>query len=361
MQRDYYPFGQTLNAAGDDLTSMQFSQKQIAPDSTIYYFGVRYYSPRIGRWLVPDPAGQGFSPYVYCGNNPLNMVDPDGALFGIDGLIVSGVSFFTSYISTGMSTGNWGKDALMNGLIAAGSAWLGYNTGGAAAGLFSAPGSASYAIGSASIAGAVGGATGSAASQLYYTGKVNLDDVGFSAGYGLLSGFAGGVSGQFITPDPVLTSMIGGTAGGWMQSGDFHGAFMGAWWGGIDASLTIMSYEAYGRYLTNKYFKENAYGEKVPGYDCKSFANEMMKNIPGDQSYADFEVSHWGVDIGGTKYGQHMILSKEGGGGPITVLTGRQLSTGNGTFVKPGTYYNPYSRKMQYWGGYRRYNIKRGW
>ncbi len=27
---------------------------------------------------MPDPAGQGFSPYVYCGNNPLIMVDPDG-------------------------------------------------------------------------------------------------------------------------------------------------------------------------------------------------------------------------------------------------------------------------------------------
>jgi RHS repeat-associated protein len=80
MQRDYYPFGQTLNAAGDDLTSMQFSQKQVAPDSTIYYFGVRYYSPRIGRWLVPDPAGQYWSPYTFCGNNPLVFVDEDGEL-----------------------------------------------------------------------------------------------------------------------------------------------------------------------------------------------------------------------------------------------------------------------------------------
>jgi RHS repeat-associated protein len=97
MQRDYYPFGQTLTAAGDDLTSMQFSQKQVAPDSNIYYFGVRYYSPRIGRWLVPDPAGQGFSPYVYCGNNSLNMVDPNGALFGIDDLFFWGMVTYSGY------------------------------------------------------------------------------------------------------------------------------------------------------------------------------------------------------------------------------------------------------------------------
>jgi RHS repeat-associated protein len=58
---------------------MQFSQKQVAPDSNIYYFGVRYYSPRIGRWLVPDPIKTGFTPYNYCHNNPLQYIDPNGA------------------------------------------------------------------------------------------------------------------------------------------------------------------------------------------------------------------------------------------------------------------------------------------
>ncbi len=45
---------------------------------------MRYYDPTIGRWLTPDPAGQYHSSYVYCGNNPLNTVDPDGTTgFGL--------------------------------------------------------------------------------------------------------------------------------------------------------------------------------------------------------------------------------------------------------------------------------------
>jgi uncharacterized protein RhaS with RHS repeats len=38
----------------------------------------RYLDQRIERWLVPDPAGQYWSPYIYCGNNPVNRIDPDG-------------------------------------------------------------------------------------------------------------------------------------------------------------------------------------------------------------------------------------------------------------------------------------------
>ena len=41
----------------------------------------RYFDPTIGRWLVPDPlAGKypSISPYVYCANNPLKYIDPNG-------------------------------------------------------------------------------------------------------------------------------------------------------------------------------------------------------------------------------------------------------------------------------------------
>jgi hypothetical protein len=38
------------------------------------------YEPVIGRWIVPDPIRQYFSPYLAMGNNPVNGVDPDGGL-----------------------------------------------------------------------------------------------------------------------------------------------------------------------------------------------------------------------------------------------------------------------------------------
>ncbi|MDY0092591.1 MAG: RHS repeat-associated core domain-containing protein [Candidatus Vecturithrix sp.] len=38
----------------------------------------RYYDPKIGRYLQPDPAGDGLNPYIYVGSNPVNAVDPLG-------------------------------------------------------------------------------------------------------------------------------------------------------------------------------------------------------------------------------------------------------------------------------------------
>ena len=39
------------------------------------------YDFAVGRWLSPDPLAEkyyGISPYVFCGNNPLRYIDPDG-------------------------------------------------------------------------------------------------------------------------------------------------------------------------------------------------------------------------------------------------------------------------------------------
>ena len=50
----------------------------------LYYYGVRYYDPGVGRFLTRDPlSGDLMSPqtlnqYVYCLNNPLKYIDPKG-------------------------------------------------------------------------------------------------------------------------------------------------------------------------------------------------------------------------------------------------------------------------------------------
>ena len=46
----------------------------------LYYFRARWYDPVTGRWLSNDPIGisGGLNQYVFCGNNPVNFVDPFG-------------------------------------------------------------------------------------------------------------------------------------------------------------------------------------------------------------------------------------------------------------------------------------------
>lgn len=58
-------------------------------ETELYYCNSRYYNPEWGRWISPDsieyldPSSiNGLNLYVYCNNDPINMVDPTGH-FGI--------------------------------------------------------------------------------------------------------------------------------------------------------------------------------------------------------------------------------------------------------------------------------------
>ena len=62
-------------------TPYKFNGKELDAETGLYYYGARYYDPKISLWLGVDPMmekGPESSPYCYAMNNPLNMVDPDG-------------------------------------------------------------------------------------------------------------------------------------------------------------------------------------------------------------------------------------------------------------------------------------------
>lgn len=58
-----------------------FSAKERDPETGLSYFGARYYNSDLSIWLSVDPMSAKYphqSNYVYCSNNPIKVVDPNG-------------------------------------------------------------------------------------------------------------------------------------------------------------------------------------------------------------------------------------------------------------------------------------------
>ena len=86
-ENHYYPFGERwdygINPTGL-ANRYQYNGKEdqnIEFDLPTLDYGARHYSPSTARWLSPDPLAEKYynlSPYAFCGNDPVNYVDPDG-------------------------------------------------------------------------------------------------------------------------------------------------------------------------------------------------------------------------------------------------------------------------------------------
>jgi RHS repeat-associated protein len=79
---DYGAWGDVIREQKSDLASYRYGyQGQFAEkdeETGWSHFELREYDPVVGRWTAVDPKRIGFSPYVGMGNDPVNMVDPDG-------------------------------------------------------------------------------------------------------------------------------------------------------------------------------------------------------------------------------------------------------------------------------------------
>ena len=59
----------------------KFTAKELDNETSYTYFGARYYDSDLSVWLSVDPMSDErswVSPYAYCQNNPLVLVDPNG-------------------------------------------------------------------------------------------------------------------------------------------------------------------------------------------------------------------------------------------------------------------------------------------
>jgi len=91
---EYGPYGNTIASSGSyaDDNPFRFSTKWLdhepaagsqagaIAETGLYYYGYRYYSPALGRWMSRDPIEEqgGYNLYVYAQNSSIDHFDPAG-------------------------------------------------------------------------------------------------------------------------------------------------------------------------------------------------------------------------------------------------------------------------------------------
>ncbi|MFA7337094.1 MAG: RHS repeat-associated core domain-containing protein [Candidatus Obscuribacterales bacterium] len=85
----YSPFGETSTLSG---TNFGFTGQRYDFELGLYYFKMRYFAPKIGRFLQPDPAGfttEDFNLYSYGNNSPHKYSDPSGTFAVVVGIALA--------------------------------------------------------------------------------------------------------------------------------------------------------------------------------------------------------------------------------------------------------------------------------
>uniref|UniRef100_A0A182M227 Tox-SGS domain-containing protein n=1 Tax=Anopheles culicifacies TaxID=139723 RepID=A0A182M227_9DIPT len=105
---DYLPYGELLrsyDADPDGDIDYRFTGKEWDEETNLYDFHARLYDPELGRFLQMDPKEQYASPYLYAGNSPISLVDPDGqfAMLLVAGLLAVG----GAYIGASAANNSW--------------------------------------------------------------------------------------------------------------------------------------------------------------------------------------------------------------------------------------------------------------
>ena len=77
------PFGETMLEQTDGTYNnpYKFNAKELDEDIGLYYYGARYYNPRLSIWYGVDPLAEkmpSWSPYNYTFDNPIIYIDPNG-------------------------------------------------------------------------------------------------------------------------------------------------------------------------------------------------------------------------------------------------------------------------------------------
>ena len=116
---EYVPFGEVFIEERNNIwnTPYLFNAKEFDEETGLYYYGARYYEPKVSLWISVDPISiydpsnsenyidgehndgvynyKNLNPYVYCYQSPVSLIDPNGKQ-ALPGAIMG---MFTEYLS----------------------------------------------------------------------------------------------------------------------------------------------------------------------------------------------------------------------------------------------------------------------
>jgi RHS repeat-associated protein len=134
-ESDFYPWGGELQFLANDSNHYKYAGHERDNETSLDYYGARYYSNPLARFLTPDwnanPVSipyadlsnpQSFNQYAYVRNNPISYSDPDGHDGGTAAAVME--LFAGGTEGAGVSAGSWAVGSVaLPGLLGGG---LGY-------------------------------------------------------------------------------------------------------------------------------------------------------------------------------------------------------------------------------------------
>ncbi len=187
----YDPFGEirhralaTTSSASSTETEYYFAGKEHDAESGLDYFGARYLSAGLGRFLSVDPVvgtavsnPQDLNPYAYGRNNPIKFIDSNGNSATVAGFLIGAAVGGGISLAQGKSWTEVGQSALSGGLSGAAAGFV-IDTGG-------------LGLGVVALSGAIGGVTHGALDRSF-SGQANTwQNVATDAGVGAAGSFLG--------------------------------------------------------------------------------------------------------------------------------------------------------------------------